>query len=244
MDVSGKPIIGITSTIKKHKNIPSVDVNEKYIHAIIQGGGVPIVIPIGSKNMVNTWISICDGIMLTGGEDVDPSTYHEQPYPQIRKTNRKRDDLEIELIQSAQKKQLPILAICRGMSILNVTFGGTIFQDINTNIGNPINHEQQAERAEPTHEVEIDLNSRLYQIVSRTNIRVNSMHHQAINMLAPSLKIVATTSDGVIEAVEGVNGQPFILGVQWHPEELASEDATMVNLFKTFIGECSKSTLS
>lgn len=126
--------------------------------------------------------------------------------------------------------------------MLNVALGGTVIQDIEANNPNAINHYQQAARPEPTHDVQIDDTSMLYQIIRRSNIRVNSMHHQAIYQVAPDLKKVAVAPDGVIEAVECVDKtSPMMMGVQWHPEEMASEDPTMQRLFDTFIAECKKS---
>lgn len=241
MTVLNNPVIGISSTIKKHNNTPSVDVNEKYIQAITQAGGVPIVLPIGTEEMAEQWVSLCDGILLTGGEDVGPYLYHAHPSPQIQKTNEKRDKIESKLIIQAQNQKKPILAICRGLSILNVALGGTLIQDINTYTPNAINHNQQAARSDATHEVEIDESSYLYNILKRSKIRVNSMHHQAIDVLSPALKKVAITApDGMIEAVEGIDENPLVLGIQWHPEELASKDPSMVALFQAFIGECNQ----
>lgn len=235
MKQSTKPVIGITSSIVNHNHIPSVNLHERFIHSVIEAGGVPIVIPIGTDEMTEVWTSICDGIILSSGEDVDPNSYNANPVPKLQKTNGKRDKTEIALVKNAQKRKIPILAICRGITMLNVALGGTVIQDIETNNPHAINHYQQAERPEPTHEIQIDDDSRLYKIVNNSKMRVNSMHHQAIDKLAPVLKKVAIAPDGVIEAVEGA----LILGVQWHPEEMASEDPSMAYLFKDFISQCS-----
>ncbi|UOQ91972.1 gamma-glutamyl-gamma-aminobutyrate hydrolase family protein [Halobacillus shinanisalinarum] len=234
-----RPVIGITSSTVNHNNIPSINLHERYIRSVIQAGGIPAVIPTGTEEgMAEVWCSICSGIILSSGEDVDPNSYQAEPYPKIQKTNGKRDKLEIELVKNAQKQTKPILALCRGITMLNAALGGTVLQDIETNNSNAINHYQQAARPEPTHEIQIDNQSRLYQIFNRSNIRVNSMHHQAIDQLAPNLKPVAFAPDGIIEAVEGVNGTSLLWGIQWHPEEMASEDPSMVQLFKEFVTEC------
>ncbi|MCT8139184.1 gamma-glutamyl-gamma-aminobutyrate hydrolase family protein [Anaerobacillus sp. CMMVII] len=236
-----KPIIGISSSIERHKNIPSVHVHEKYARAVIQGGGLPVILPIGPIELAKNWISMCDGLILSSGEDIDPHSYHRDPSPQLQKINGKRDKLEIELIHQAQKQRKPILAICRGITMLNAALGGTVIQDIPSILPNAINHFQQAERPEATHSIKIEVSSRLYQILHRSSIRVNSLHHQCIELLAPSLKIVATAPDGVIEAVEGINHSPVVLGFQWHPEEMAVEEPSMMDIFKEFIAECKKS---
>ncbi|WP_209124546.1 gamma-glutamyl-gamma-aminobutyrate hydrolase family protein [Alkalihalobacillus sp. BA299] len=232
------PIIGITSTVENHNNIPSVHVHEKYIRAVILAGGVPVVIPIGPKEMVKEWVAICDGFIFSSGEDVDPYYFGADPHPKVLKTNGKRDKMEIELVKQAQSKLKPILAICRGISILNVAFGGTLVQDIEANNPKAIKHFQLAERPEATHQIEIVKDSWLHGVINRQKIHVNSMHHQAINTLAPNLKTVATAPDGIIEAIEGVDVS-FMVGIQWHPEEMAVEDPSMLELFKAFIVECS-----
>ncbi len=240
MTFQTKPIIGISSSIEKHNNIPSVHVHHKYVQAVLYGGGIPVVIPIGPIELAERWVSMCDGFIFSSGEDIDPVSFQANPSPQIQKTNGKRDKIEIELIHHALKQQKPILAICRGITILNAALGGTVIQDITTTIPNAINHFQQAERPEATHDIQIDTESRLYQILQSTKIRVNSMHHQAIDVLAPNIKIVATAPDGIIEAIEGINETPVVWGVQWHPEEMATEDPTMIQLFKQFVVECKK----
>ncbi|OIJ22069.1 gamma-glutamyl-gamma-aminobutyrate hydrolase [Anaerobacillus alkalidiazotrophicus] len=238
MSRKNKPIIGITSSIENHNNIPCVQLHEKYIRSVLHGGGIPIVIPIGPQELVEVYISMCDGIILSSGEDVDPQFFNENPILQLQKTNSKRDKFEIELIKKALNEKKPILAICRGITILNVALGGSVIQDIATVNPKAIKHFQLAERSEPTHDLHLDNNSWLYQIFKTSKIRVNSMHHQAIDVLASSLKKVATSPDGFIEAVEGVDESHFVLGVQWHPEEMATVDPNMVQLFKDFISKC------
>ncbi|QGH33681.1 gamma-glutamyl-gamma-aminobutyrate hydrolase family protein [Gracilibacillus salitolerans] len=234
-----KPVIGITSSIVSHNNIPSYNLHEKHIQSVMRAGGVPIIIPTGPEPMAEVWVSICNGIILSSGEDIDPNSFGANPSPKIQNTNKKRDLTEIELVKYAQKHRKPILGLCRGVTMLNVALGGTVIQDIETSNPNPINHNQQAARPEPTHYIQIDETSRLYQILSSSNIQVNSIHHQAIDQLAPNLKKVAVAPDGVIEAVEAIDKtSPMIIGVQWHPEEMASEDPSMQKLFDTFIMAC------
>ncbi|RXI96393.1 gamma-glutamyl-gamma-aminobutyrate hydrolase family protein [Anaerobacillus alkaliphilus] len=240
MKQKSKPIIGISSTVEQHNNIPSVHVHDKFIQAVMKGGAIPVVIPIGPVELVEIWISMCDGLLLSSGEDIDPSSFNANPSPQIQKTNLKRDKLEMALIQEALKQKKPILAICRGITMLNAAIGGTVIQDIPSTIQNAINHYQQAERPEPTHDVHLERTSRLAQIFNQEKFRVNSMHHQAIDVLSPMLKVVAIAPDGVIEAVEGTDPTHLIWGIQWHPEEMAEEDTTMLRLFKEFTIECLK----
>ncbi|SFL58454.1 putative glutamine amidotransferase [Gracilibacillus orientalis] len=239
MRPSIRPVIGITSSMVIHNNIPSYNLHEKHIQSVIQAGGVPIIIPTGPEAMAEVWVSSCNGIILSSGEDIDPHSFGANPSPKIQNTNKKRDVTEIELVKYAQLQSKPILGLCRGVTMLNVALGGTVIQDIETSNPNAINHNQQAGRPEPTHYIQIDETSRLYQILDSLNIQVNSIHHQAINQLASNLKQVAVAPDGTIEAVEGVDKKSsMIMGVQWHPEEMASEDPTMQRLFDSFIRAC------
>ncbi|WP_117170481.1 gamma-glutamyl-gamma-aminobutyrate hydrolase family protein [Paraliobacillus sediminis] len=240
MKQSLKPVIGITSSNVTHNKLPSINLHEKYIQAIVTAGGVPVVIPTGPKDMAEVWVSICNGIILSSGEDVDPYSYHANPEPKLQQTNLKRDLMEIDLVKSAQQQNKPLLGICRGITMLNAALGGTVIQDIETANSKAIKHYQQSDREDPTHDVQIKEGSLLYKILNDTKIRVNSMHHQSINKLAPNLITVATALDGVIEAVEGPSDAPFMLGVQWHPEEMAHVDSRMQDLFQVFVHACSK----
>ncbi len=235
-----KPVIGITSSVVDHNGIPSVHLHEKYILSVIEAGGIPLVIPLGTKEMTSVWISKCDGIILSGGEDVDPYSYGSDPAPGLRKTIRQRDTTEISMIKEACKVKKPIFAICRGIAMLNAALGGTVVQDIETDIKEPIKHYQTAARPNATHDITISADSQLYEIVGSSKTQVNSMHHQAIGEIAPTLKSVAYAPDGVVEALEGKVKKPMILGVQWHPEEMALENKIMLRLFENFIKECIK----
>lgn len=238
MKQTNKPIIGITSSSVNHNNIPSVNLHEKYIQAVIDAGGIPVVIPTGTKELSEAWVYMCGGIILSSGEDVDPNSYHANPEPRLQETNEKRDLTEMDLVKYAQIQNKPILAICRGITMLNAALGGTVIQDIEKANPNAIKHYQQSARPDPTHDVQIEQSSRLYQIIRNSKIRVNSMHHQSIKELAPNLNAVAVAPDGVIEAIEGTNDSRFLMGVQWHPEEMAIKDLNMQRLFQAFIQSC------
>lgn len=234
-----KPIIGITSSVTEHNSIPSVHLHQKYVEAVSEAGGVPLVIPLGSKEKIKAWVSICDGLILSGGEDVDPHSYGAHPDPALRKTKAARDQTEIQLVQEAVKERKPIFGICRGITMMNAALGGTVLQDIEALHDQPINHYQKAARPEATHDVLIDQDSRLYDYLKKKKIRVNSMHHQAIDKLAPTLKKIGQAPDGIIEAVQETEEAPsYLLGVQWHPEEMAKVDSLMGSLFEHFIQAC------
>ncbi|GAB4074018.1 gamma-glutamyl-gamma-aminobutyrate hydrolase family protein [Barrientosiimonas marina] len=235
-----KPVIGITSSIVSHNTIKSLNVHERFIRTVIQAGGVPIVIPNGTDDMPETWMSMCDGLILSSGEDVDPNSYLENPDPQLQKTNVNRDNTEIALVHCAEEQKKPIFAVCRGITLLNAALGGTVIQDIGTWFPQAIQHYQLAERYEATHDIQIESGSWLQKITNSTGIRVNSHHHQAINKLASGLKVTAKTPDGMIEAVESSDAAavPLFMGVQWHPEAMARVNPTMLELFKSFVMKC------
>jgi putative glutamine amidotransferase len=147
--------------------------------------------------------------------------------------------VEIEIVRYAIRHNIPVLAICRGVQILNVALGGTLIQDIPSQLKEPIQHSQKVERHRDTHLVKVSEDSKLFQILGSDQIRVNSLHHQAIDMVAMDLRVVASSSDGIIEAVEYIGSSTFTVGVQWHPESMASTNNSMNNLFIQFIKSCS-----
>jgi putative glutamine amidotransferase len=177
-----------------------------------------------------------DGLLLTGGRDVDPGCYDEEPIPGLGALSAERDRLELMLARQFLKVNKPIFAICRGHQLLNVAAGGTLYQDINTQL-QVIQHQQNAQRNHLHHSVTAVEGSRLHHIAGAERFKVNSFHHQAIKNLAPGFKVTATASDGIIEAIEGVSNA-YVLGVQWHPEKTAATDAVSERLFTTFVEAC------
>lgn len=161
-----------------------------------------------------------DALVLTGGEDVNPARYGEAPHPALGAVSDERDAAEIALVEAARALRLPTLAICRGVQILNVALGGTLIQDIPSEVGSDINHDPDAPRTTRSHPVSIDTNSRLARAAGVTRMDVNSVHHQAIGRVAPTLRVTATAPDGVVEGVETAPDDPWwCVGVQWHPED-------------------------
>ncbi|MGV3467253.1 MAG: gamma-glutamyl-gamma-aminobutyrate hydrolase family protein [Heyndrickxia sp.] len=233
-----KPVIGITSSSVKYAGHESSMLPITYCDAVIKAGGIPVIIAVAKKEMVAQWISVCDGIILSGGEDMDPYSYHEEPHPKLKKTILERDQFEIGLVQAATKQKVPILAICRGVHVLNVALGGTIMQDIESIVPNCVQHTQKASSKTPSHTVKINKNSLLSYILGSHDVRVNSFHHQAVDKVAPVLKVSGLASDGIVEAVEVIQKEEgWMLGVQWHPEEMET-DYHMDTLFSEFIKVC------
>lgn len=230
-----KPVIGITVHIEednKHYLHPD------YIRAITESGGLPLLIPIGVEQDLEQLSTMIDGLLLTGGDDIDPAEYGEEPHPKLDQVVAERDGLELPLIEHVLRHDKPILGICRGEQIINVALGGTLYQDIETQYEHVnIQHLQHAKRSHPSHEVVVSKHTILESIVKKDKIKVNSFHHQAVRRIAESLIVSGTSHDGIIEAIESPTYK-FVLGVQWHPETLAVNGNVIAKrLFERFVNE-------
>jgi putative glutamine amidotransferase len=222
-----KPVIGITSNY----NDPEGEyvLRDFYVLSVHKAGGIAIILPPGeSENIVEQYINICDGLIISGGGDIDPKNWGELPGNALGAINPRRDFFELILAEKALKKYLPVLGICRGCQILNVAAGGSLVQHIK----GPMTHQQKAPRNYPFHDIVIAKGTILEKIIGIKNIRVNSFHHQAVKKPGLNLRISAYALDKTVEAIEGIN-QPFFLGVQWHPECL--QDKYSTNLFKALV---------
>lgn len=240
-----KPIIGISSSILVDSDgmFPGYErayVNRDYVEAVINNGGIPFIIPFSQdKEVIKEQIKNIDGLILSGGHDVYPLNYGEEPKTKIGQVFPERDEYDFELLKNAKKRKIPILGICRGLQLMNVFEGGSLFQDLSY-IGNDIlKHSQNDRPTLKTHSVNIDKSSKLFEIFKVDEFLINSFHHQAINKVAKNFKVVAKAKDGVIEAIEYKN-YPFYIGVQWHPEMLQKTDDLMKKLFKEFINMSKK----
>jgi putative glutamine amidotransferase len=169
---------------------------------------------------VNTILERVDGLLLSGGEDVEPSLYGQPRSSKCGDPNLSRDRTEIALIESAREMRIPILAICRGVQVLNVALGGTLIQDIPSEIPNALPHNEKDDRARRVHAVSIETGSQLAQAIGETEISVNSLHHQSVLEPAPALRITARAPDGIVEGMESASDDWWVLAVQWHPEEM------------------------
>lgn len=238
-----KPFIGISGNIiiDQGGHFPGYErayVNNDYIEAVTLAGGMPFIMPIvEDEDLIKQQVEQIDGLILSGGQDVNPLFYGEEPSQKLGSIFPKRDLYEQQLIRYAIKKKKPILAICRGMQILNVTCGGTLYQDISLIEGASIKHNQHSIPSLPTHSVIIKEGTHLYRLYEDKTI-TNSFHHQAVKQVAPGFRIAALSKDGVIEAIEK-EGNHFVVGIQWHPEMMAKKHEHMLNLFKCFIEQTS-----
>lgn len=219
-----KPIIGLTSDLaddQKYSHMPYFALRKNYSTSLLAANATPILIPPVSQS-AKEYIDLIDALVLTGGHcDIPPKLYGESKIHNSVYTNDTRTSFEIEITKLAIKKRIPILGICGGMQLLNIIYGGSLFQHIPDSIEKSLNHEHKPYSSE-AHKISIDNNSLLYKLSSQTEIGVNSSHHQAINKVGAGLTPVAFAKDGVVEALEN-NSYPFMIGVQWHPEYNVSD---------------------
>jgi putative glutamine amidotransferase len=225
------PIIALTSAMDDERQ----SLLHAYAEAIECAGGVPIVIPyINDTKKLEQIVNICDGIVFTGGADVSPSFYGEIESEMCGKEEPKRDEIEISLVILALKAKKPILAICRGAQLINVAFGGTLYQDIPSEYETSISHIQAEARTEYSHSVKIEKGTPLFDLVGCEHMRANSFHHQAIKVLGKGLIPMAYAPDGIVEAVY-LESYPYLRAYQWHPERICSKDEHNMGIFKDFI---------
>jgi putative glutamine amidotransferase len=239
-----RPVIGIAT-----QTLPAVPgerqacwlMGRSYVEELRKVGAVPWLIPLvpHDPDTLAAIFERLDGVFVTGGVDVDPGSYGEPKSPLCGATDPDRDAVEIALLKHAIDRSLPVFAVCRGLQILNVALGGTLYQDVAAQVPAALKHDhfptpERPSRKYLAHDVTVKSGSRLGHILGESVVPVNSMHHQAVKELAPSLVATAYAPDGIIEGVEGAAGGQFLVGVQWHPEELTDTHPGMARLFTTF----------
>lgn len=231
-----KPVIGITTDVQQDgENI----LKNTYVQAVIRAGGLPMIVPVGLEQDVEQLIEMFDGLLLSGGNDINPMLFNEEPHEYLGVVSPSRDSSELKLARRMLKTGKPILGICRGLQVLNVAVGGTLYQDLYKQNDSPIlQHIQKAPNTHCSHYVQLDKGSLLESIAGSERIQVNSYHHQSLKEVPSDFKVTAVASDGIVEAIESTDEQ-FVLGVQWHPEALsAAGDAVSLRIFERFISEC------
>jgi putative glutamine amidotransferase len=238
------PLIGIS--IRNLTNpINSTDyhaVRRDYSHSVDLAGGIPVLIPLHIENIaLRGLFDRLDGLILSGGGDVDPVHYGAECSPYTGSIDAERDRVELQLARWAVEADKATLAICRGTQVLNVAFGGTLIQDIREEVPDALRHDPPDDSWYPrlTHDVDVVGGSKLQSALGRAHLAVNSLHHQALARIADGLVVTACAPDGIVEAVEHPHRQ-FILGVQWHPEALVDHHPPMLNLFKSLIQVASR----
>lgn len=208
-------------------------INNYYIELLLKAGVIPIILPLTTDtDILSEVIEKIDGVIISGGGDINPLMYGESQLPLLREVSDKRDFVDFEVIKIAIAKNKGILGICRGCQILNIFFGGTLYQDISYKKGSCYNHFQKNNQSEPSHKIILTEGSFLHNVFGNSTL-INSLHHQSIKDLGTDLTITALSTDGVIEGIE-YNGSPFILGVQWHPE-MMNHNKNMITLISEFV---------
>lgn len=231
-----KPIIGITTMHEIEIEKSFTLASNNYLRAVEAAGGVPLFLPITEElEDIKSYLNIIDGIVFTGGGDISPLKYGENPLQIEFSINNLRDNFEFNLFLEAYNMDMPILGICRGAQLINVALGGSLYQDINLQFSNCHGHMQSEMQVyDFFHQVIIDKDSKLFDIFKSRELEVNSFHKQAIKALGDNLKVTATAKDGIIEGIEGIS-RKFLVGVQWHPEDLSLKHKDFVKLFKALI---------
>ncbi|MCB2213862.1 gamma-glutamyl-gamma-aminobutyrate hydrolase family protein [bacterium] len=240
MPATAPPLIGITSSLKQNKAGTSVcTVGQAYVTAITNAGGIPLIIPIRTEmDHLPNLVARLDGLLLSGGGDIHPRFFQGDNHPKIYGVSEERDQLEFNLVRLILEAHKPLLAICRGIQVLNVTFGGSLLTHIEDQFPNPLKHDWFPDypRDKIAHSVSLACGRLLHDICRADDIQVNSLHHQGIDQVGDGLEAIAFAPDGLVEGVV-VKGERFALGMQWHPECL-SDNPQMQALFSAFVNAC------
>ncbi|MFN2515557.1 MAG: gamma-glutamyl-gamma-aminobutyrate hydrolase family protein [Pyrinomonadaceae bacterium] len=231
----GRPRIGITMRLELESD--RFYLSRHYSEAVEAAGGAPVHISlIPRRDYISTILDGLDGVLLPGSDsDVDPLRYGSEPHPKLGRVVTIKDETDLFVLQEVDKRSMPLFAICFGMQVLNVFRGGTLIQDIASQVPAAIKHEQGPPRDRPSHRITLAESGILSSLAQDESLVVNSHHHQAIDKVGRDLVATAWTSDGLIEAIEDPRPESFVLGVQWHPELGWSEDRLSQALFDRFI---------
>jgi putative glutamine amidotransferase len=247
------PIIGITATLKEDVDAVAerplgrfVRADLDYVEGVAGAGGAPVVLPpAGDERVAESVIQSLDGLLLSGGSDLDPGYYGEEPVPELGVTLPERDAFEMALVRIALRRGMPVFGICRGMQVLNVALGGTLYQDLPSQWDRDLlRHRQATPKWQPTHEVRIEDRSYIASVMGRKMVKVNSYHHQGIRTLAEGLVVTGRSTDGVIEAVEAADlSERWLLGVQWHAEAMRGAGPQQESLFEAHVSAAERHAL-
>ena len=229
-----RPVIGISDT---HRDGTNAAVPRSYVNAVLLTGGIPVVIPLMNEDdEMIALINSLDGIIFTGGEDFDPAYYNERPISQMGRVNAPRDKFDLQLLKLAAERSVPILGICRGIQLINIAFGGSLYQDLPAQYhDNSIRHRQSQSSEEASHAIIVEDYTVFADIVKDRMLMVNSSHHQAIKGVAGGFRVAGKSPDEIVEVIEKIDDQNWILGVQFHPEMRVSRDIAMRRIFQRFI---------
>lgn len=236
-----KPIIGLLPLF--HQQEQRLWMHHGYLEALDAAGAVPLILPLtDSGEALEQLVSHCDGLLFPGGGDVEPNMFGEEMHPACRVVCPRRDRMELALLRLIRRRDLPVLGICRGIQLLNIAYGGDIYQDLAAQLPpGPIRvaHDQDGRLPDdyPVHTVSVRPGSLLHRVVGCGSLRVNSLHHQAVRRVGTGLEVAGQSPDGVVEALEDP-AKKFFLGVQWHPERMWRAAPAQFSLLKAFVEAC------
>ena len=240
MSSARKPVpactVAVTASIRPDGDTNRVRLTAAYVTALENAGLVPLIVPpLADVDAAAAVLDSVAGLVLTGGEDVDPARYGEKRHEKVRSVNAARDATESALIEEARARGKPVLAICRGIQMLNVALGGTLVQDIPSQCNTSIAHDEEGARDSRSHEIDIEPGSLIAKAVGAEHVAVNSFHHQSVKRVADGLRVTARSPDGIIEGLESTDEDWWVMAVQWHPEEMTdSPEPWDRGLFKAF----------
>lgn len=226
-----RPVVGIVASVDEEKGESRLSLD--YTDAILEAGGLPCLIPPGAHDIAELLSSV-EGLLFTGGVDIDPAYYEERPHPKMGRISPVRDALEIPLAREGLARRVPVLGICRGCQVLAVASGGTLVQDILSQVGGAMKHYQEAPRWYGTHVVLLDEGSLAFEVFGGRRLVVNSFHHQAVRAPGELLKVTGHSLDGIVEVVESKDGA-FCLGLQFHPECMWRKDRLFLRPFEALV---------
>jgi len=228
--------VAVTASIRPDGDTNRVRLTAAYVTALENAGLVPLIVPpLADVDAAAAVLDSVAGLVLTGGEDVDPARYGEKRHEKVRSVNAARDATESALIEEAKARGKPVLAICRGIQMLNVALGGTLVQDIPSQCNTSIAHDEEGARDSRSHEIDIESGSLIAKAVGAEHVAVNSFHHQSVKRVADGLRVTARSPDGIIEGLESTDEDWWVMAVQWHPEEMTdSPEPWDRGLFKAF----------
>src|SRR5215472_9491054 len=249
------PLILISPSIEKRGvefHDRSISLSEAYVRAVADAGGIPLVMPVGkSRELISECVRRADGVLMTGGDDIEPRLYRDKVPAALQRTvatspdGGERDLRELILIDEIFRQRKPTLAICRGHQLLNIALGGTLFVDIPTEVPGQLGHVRMDKRGDVVHEVQLTRESLLFKITGKRTLGVNSTHHQAVGRIAEMLQVTGTSGDGIVESMElkpqAAGLLPFLLATQFHPERLVYRYRDHRAIFQAFTQACAQS---